>query len=53
MLKAIALAGIIVFTSAISTAAVTSAPQKKTTSTRSAPTAPAPKGFCFPAGGAC
>jgi hypothetical protein len=53
MLKTIALAGIFIFTSAVSTAAVTSASQKKVSSTTSAPTAPQPKGFCFPAGSPC
>jgi hypothetical protein len=53
MLKTIALAGIFMFTSAVSTTALTSAPQKKAGSSQSAPTAPAPKGFCVPMGSPC
>jgi hypothetical protein len=53
MLKAIALAGIIVFTSAISTAAPTSASQKKARTTQPVPTAPRPQGFCYPMGTSC
>jgi hypothetical protein len=53
MLKNIALAGIFFFSSAISTAAVTSTSQKKVRSTQSAPTAPQPQGFCWPAGTKC
>jgi hypothetical protein len=52
MLKAIALAGVFMFTSAVSTAAVTSSSQKNV-GTRSAPTAPQPKGFCWPSGAGC
>jgi hypothetical protein len=53
MLKTIALAGIFMFSSAVSTTALTATSQKKTTSTDSAPKAPQPKGFCFPAGSPC
>jgi hypothetical protein len=53
MLKTIALAGIFIFSSAVSTAAVTSTSQKKEKTTQSAPTAPQPKGFCFPGGAPC
>jgi hypothetical protein len=54
MLKTIALAGIFMFSSAVSTTALTSSTsQKKTTSTDSAPKAPQPKGFCYPAGMPC
>jgi len=54
MLKTLALAGIFMFASAVSTAAVTStAPQKKARSTQTAPTAPQPKGFCWPVGVPC
>jgi hypothetical protein len=48
MLKTIALAGLFVFTSAVSTAATTSTPEKKDSSTQSAP-----KGFCHPLGVPC
>jgi hypothetical protein len=48
MLKTIALAGIFMFSSAVSTTALTSTSQKKTISTDSAPKAPQPKGFCYP-----
>ena len=47
MLKTIALAGVFLFTSAVSTVAVTSK-ETKSRSTQSAPTTPQPKGFCFP-----
>jgi len=54
MLKTLALAGIFMFASAVSTAVVTNtAPQKKASSSKSAPTAPQPKGFCFPPGNSC
>jgi hypothetical protein len=53
MLKTIALAGIFMFSSAVSTTALTAKSQKKTTSTDSAPKAPQPKGFCFPGGVPC
>jgi hypothetical protein len=49
MLKTIALAGIFVFTSAVSTVATTSTkpvPQ----SSQSAPSSPRPQGWCWPAG---
>jgi hypothetical protein len=52
MLKAIALAGIFLFTSAVSTAAVS--PQKRATkSAVGAPATPQPQGFCVPAGHPC
>ena len=53
MLKTLALAGIFMFASAVSTAAVTSTSQKKASSTQTAPTAPQPKGFCIPVGMPC
>jgi hypothetical protein len=56
MLKTIALAGIFVFTSAVSTAAVKEAPQKaqkKVTSTQTPAPSPQPKGFCWPPGSGC
>jgi hypothetical protein len=53
MLKTIALAGIFFFASAISMSAVTSAHGTKAKSATSAPTAPQPKGFCFPSGTPC
>jgi hypothetical protein len=53
MLKTIALAGLFVFTSAVSTAATTSTPEKKDSSTQSAPKTPQPKGFCHPLGVPC
>ncbi len=53
MLKTIALAGLFIFTSAVSTTALTSTAPKKASSTQSAPTAPAPKGFCYPSGMPC
>ena len=52
MLKAIALAGIFIFTSAVSTAAISST-SRTSTGTRSAPTPSQPKGFCVPAGTNC
>jgi hypothetical protein len=53
MLKTLALAGIFMFASAVSTAAVTSASQKRAGSSQSAPTAPQAKGFCYPVGVPC
>jgi hypothetical protein len=53
MLKTIALAGIFMFSSAVSTTALTATSQKKATTTDSAPKAPQPKGFCFPSGSPC
>ena len=53
MLKAIALAGIFVFTSAVSTVAYTSAQRKHVISIQPAPTAPQPQGFCLPPGTHC
>lgn len=53
MLKTIALAGLFVFTSAVSTAATTTNVQRKDSSTQSAPKAPQPKGFCLPRGLPC
>jgi hypothetical protein len=57
MLKVIALTGIFVFTSAVSTAAVKEPPrkaQKKVTSTQTPAPSPQPKGFCWPPeGGDC
>jgi hypothetical protein len=53
MLKSIALAGVFFFASAISTAAVSQASAKTARPTPSAPTAPQPKGWCFPAGMPC
>jgi hypothetical protein len=53
MLKTIALAGLFVFTSAVSTAATTSNVEKKQSSTQSVPKAPQPKGFCRPIGAIC
>ena len=46
MLKTIALAGIFMFSSAVSTTALTAKPQKKAASTQFAPTAPQPQGLC-------
>jgi hypothetical protein len=51
MLKGIALAGIFFFASAFSTAALSNAKPSKGSTV--SPTAPAPKGFCFPAGKPC
>ncbi len=48
MLKTIALAGLFMFSSAVSTTALTATSQKKAASTF-APTAPQPQGLC-PAG---
>jgi hypothetical protein len=53
MLKTIALAGLFLFTSAVSTAATTSNAEKKLSSTQSVPKAPQPKGFCRPLGNPC
>jgi hypothetical protein len=54
MLKSLALAGVFLFASAVSTIAVTStATPKKVTSPSSAPTAPQPQGFCMPPGAKC
>lgn len=47
MLKVIALAGVFVFTSAVSTAAVTGQTATKTSS-KVVPSSPQPQGFCFP-----
>jgi hypothetical protein len=53
MLKTIALAGIFMFSSAVSTTALTSTTQKKASSSQPAPATPAPKGFCLPLGSPC
>ena len=53
MLKTIALAGLFLFTSAVSTAAVMTSEKSKAGSSVSAPAAPQPKGFCFPGGNPC
>jgi hypothetical protein len=53
MLKAIALAGVFLFSSAFSMAATQSPPKKQTpakSATDSSPTSPQPKGFCWPPG---
>jgi hypothetical protein len=53
MLKTIALAGIFLFSSAISTAAVTKTSSKKVSTTETAPVPSPTKGFCTPAGSKC
>jgi len=52
MLKAIALAGIFLFPSAVSTAALKNS-TKPITSSQPAPTSPQPQGFCLPPGARC
>jgi hypothetical protein len=51
MLKTIALAGVFFFVSAVSAATFTNAAPKKPS--QSAPSAPQPKGFCWPSGMPC
>jgi hypothetical protein len=50
MLKKLALAGMFFFASAVSTSTLVSAPGAKAGSSVSSPTAPQPKGFCWPSG---
>jgi len=53
MLKTIALASIFVFTSAVSTIALTHTSQKPVQAASPVPTAPQPQGFCMPPGSPC
>jgi hypothetical protein len=53
MIKKIALGGIFILASAFSLSTATAVTGTQVTKKIAAPTAPAPKGFCFPVAGRC